>query len=93
MIGERIKTLREKAGFSQAELARRLSTTRASVNAWECGLSAPTAAFIIELSNEFHVSTDFLLERNTDNCICLDGLSDDEIAIIYQLIDLFEKRR
>lgn len=33
MIGDKIRELRENAGYSQAELARRLSVTRSSVNA------------------------------------------------------------
>ena len=47
MIGDTIRILRERAGYSQSELARRLSVTRSSVNAWESGLSAPTAVYII----------------------------------------------
>ena len=35
MICDRIKELREKAGYSQAQLAKRLDVTRSSVNAWE----------------------------------------------------------
>ena len=43
MIADNIKRLRENAGLSQAALARKLGVTRASVNAWEMELSAPTA--------------------------------------------------
>ena len=42
MICDRIKQLREQAGYSQAQLAKRLDVTRSSVNAWEMGLSMPT---------------------------------------------------
>lgn len=35
MICDRIKQLREQAGYSQAQLAKRLDVTRSSVNAWE----------------------------------------------------------
>ena len=34
MICDRIKQLREQAGYSQAQLAKRLDVTRSSVNAW-----------------------------------------------------------
>ena len=50
---ERIKTLREKFGLSQAELAGRLDITRSSVNAWEMGISVPSTQYIVELAQLF----------------------------------------
>ena len=47
---ERIKTLRENFGLSQAELAGRLDITRSSVNAWEMGISVPSTQYIVELA-------------------------------------------
>lgn len=93
MIGERIKHLRENAGISQSELSRRLSTTRASVNAWESGLSAPTAIYLIELAKLFHVSTDYLLGIDDGKQISLAGLDKDEIKIIYKLLEYFDKNK
>ena len=58
MVADRIKTLREENQMTQAELARRLSITRASVNAWEMGISAPSTQYIVELAGIFHISTD-----------------------------------
>lgn len=91
MIGDRIKVLRERMNISQSELAKRLSVTRSSVNSWESGLSAPTAIYIIELAKFFHVSTDYLLGIESNESISLSGLSQKEIAIIYQLIDYFSQ--
>lgn len=93
MIGENIRSLREKSGISQSELARRLSVTRSSVNAWESGLSAPTAAYLVELSRQFHVSTDYLLSLDNTEHISLAGLSADEIHILYGLLEYFDKQR
>ncbi|MCD7797103.1 MAG: helix-turn-helix domain-containing protein [Clostridiales bacterium] len=38
---DRIKSSRENLAVTQAELARKLSVTRACVNAWEMGISIP----------------------------------------------------
>ena len=57
----RLKILRDKYGYTQSELAKKLSITRASVNAWEMALSAPSTPFLVELSRLFHVTTDYLL--------------------------------
>ena len=65
MISDRIKQLRETAGYSQAQLAKKPDVTRSSVNAWEMGISVPSTHYIVELANIFHVSTDYLLGINT----------------------------
>ena len=93
MIGTRIKELRENAGLSQAELARKLLISRSSVNAWESGLSAPTAANIIEMTKLFHCSADYLLEINNEETISLASLSEEEVRILYDLLAYFHKRR
>lgn len=49
----RLKILRDKYGYTQSELAKKLSITRASVNAWEMALSAPSTPFLVELSRLF----------------------------------------
>ena len=41
-LADKIKTLREQAGLTQAEVARQLGISRAGVNAWEMGLSLPS---------------------------------------------------
>ena len=46
----RIKQLRLSRGMTQTELAKVMSVTRSSVNAWEMGISVPTAAKLVELS-------------------------------------------
>lgn len=91
MIGEKIRALREQTGISQSELARRLGVTRSSVNAWESGLSAPTAIYLVELSKLFHVSTDYLLGLETNQSLKLAHLSDNEIKLVYDLVKYFDQ--
>ena len=93
MIGDTIRSLRERAGYSQSELARRLSVTRSSVNAWESGLSAPTAVYIIELAKLFHVSADFILELEHTRQIDLSDLTEQEVRILYELLDYFRQAK
>lgn len=90
--GERIKLSREQKGISQAELARKLGISRSSVNAWESGLSAPTAAYLIELSRLFHVSTDYLLGIEKGNQLNLAGYSREELKLINNLISYIDKQ-
>jgi len=93
VIGEQIRSLREKAALSQSELARKLGVTRSSVNAWESGLSAPTAVYLIEMSKLFHVSVDFILGLDTGHKLELSNFTEEEIQILYKLVQYFDKKK
>lgn len=93
MICDKIKELREKAGYSQSMLAKELDVTRSSVNAWEMGLSTPTTQYIVALTKLFHVSADYILGIEEKLSISLNGYDDDEIALIFDLLKCFDKHR
>ena len=81
-LSENIKHLREQLNWTQADLAKRLELTRASVNAWEMGISVPSTRYIVELSLLFHVSTDFLLGMDTNRIVDVSDLSDSDILLL-----------
>lgn len=91
MISEKIRELREKAGFSQSQLAKKLDVTRSSVNAWEIGLSTPTTQYVVALAKLFHVSADYLLGLESQHVIILDGYRQEEIEVLYSLIRYFDR--
>lgn len=91
MIHERIKMLREQYGYSQADLAKRLGIARTSVLAWENETSVPSMKHIIEMAKLFRVTTDYLLEVDNKRMLSIDGLSGEEIAIICDLLNYFDK--
>lgn len=93
MLCDMIKTLREEAGYSQAQLAKKLDVTRSSVNAWEMGLSTPTTHYVVELAKLFHISTDYLLGLESEKHIVLDGYNKSEIELIYSLIKYFDEHK
>ena len=93
MICDRIKQLREQAGYSQAQLAKRLDVTRSSVNAWEMGFSMPTTQYVVALAKLFHVSADYLLGLTASSSIVLDGYTQEEIELLYKLIRYFDDQK
>ena len=88
MIAEKIKKLREARGWSQAELARRLSVTRNGVNSWEQGLSMPSPACLVDLAKVFSVSTDYLLGIESLDSVNVTGLSAKEVALLTEMADM-----
>lgn len=87
MTAERIKVLREARGWTQAELARRLSITRNGVNSWEQGLSMPSPACLVDLAKLFSVSTDYLLGVERLETVNVTGLNEEDIALLAQMAD------
>ena len=67
VICDRIRTLRETCGLSQSALAKKIGVTRSAVNAWEMGLSIPTAQYLVALAQLFQISTDYLLGFSAPN--------------------------
>lgn len=88
---DRLKDLRGKLGYTQADLAKKLNLTRASVNAWEMGLSAPSTPVIVELSELFNVTTDYLL--GLDDCITIrtNTLRDREVSAVLNIVEAFKE--
>lgn len=66
-IGEKIQELRKKKNMSQEQLAEELGISRQSVSKWESGQSVPEINKVIQLSELFRVSTDYLLKGMEEN--------------------------
>ena len=92
MVADRIKALRVIKGSTQAELARKLGVTRSSVNAWELGISVPSTQYIVELATIFGVSTDYLLGVDSSSTVKINNLSEEDINIVYALIQHLQKK-
>ncbi len=90
MIPDRIRTLRESAGFSQAELSRCLHVSRNSIIAWEMGTATPTSQYIVAMCKIFHVSADYLLGLERKATLVLDEYSDEEMALVMNLIQYID---
>lgn len=68
-INEKIYTLRKKSGWSQDELADKLSVSRQSVSKWETGDSVPEPTKLPALAKIFSVTTDYLLDDSKEEYI------------------------
>lgn len=60
ILAEKISEERKKNGWSQEELAEKLSVSRQSVSKWESGQSVPDLNRILEMARIFGVTTDYL---------------------------------
>ena len=93
MIADKIKQLLVSNNMTQADLAKNLNITRSSVNAWEMGISSPSTAYLVELAELFHVSTDYLLGLSNNVTLDISSLSEQEIKIVYDLVRYFRENK
>ncbi len=93
MICDRIKELRENAGFSQSQLAKKLDISRSAVNAWEMGLSMPTTQYVVAMAKLFHVTSDFLLGIESGYTLRIENYTEEERALVYSLIKYIDGRK
>ncbi len=61
-IGKFIKKLREENNLTQKELADKLGVTFQAVSKWENGKNVPDIAILKQMSEEFHMNIDDILE-------------------------------
>ncbi len=74
ILADKIIKLRKQFGWSQEELAERLSVSRQSVSKWESANSIPDLNKIIKLGEIFGVSTDYLVKDDIEQ---VESISED----------------
>ena len=81
IFADKLIDLRKKNGWSQEELAEKLNVSRQAVSKWEGAQSIPDMTRIIQLSELFGVSTDYLLKDNMEQAETTSGseLSQDAV--------------
>lgn len=62
ILKEKIIEQRKRAGLSQEQLAGLLGVTRQSVSKWELGDAVPELEKVLQMSDLFAVTTDYLLK-------------------------------
>ena len=77
ILADKIIDLRKKSGWSQEELAEKLNVSRQAVSKWEGAQSVPDMGRIIQLSELFGVTTDYLLKDKIENEETMQGADTD----------------
>ena len=84
-FNDKIKTARVIKELSQAELATQIFVSRGVVRDWELKKSEPSCEALIQLSDFYQVSTDYILGI-TPKVLRIDHLSREQIEVLHQLI-------
>ena len=60
-LGESIRALRKKSGFTQEQLAEALGVTTGAVHKWESGKATPELEMLVDIAEFFETSVDAML--------------------------------
>ena len=87
ILADKITEERKKNGWSQEELANQLGVSRQAVSKWESAGAVPDLQRILQMSELFGVSTDYLLGTVNNKSINVDGLTDTQIEAITMIVN------
>lgn len=100
-FGARIKEARTEKQWSQAELAKKVGTSKSVISGYETGRNDPAQSMVIKLSEVLEVSINWLMgwedkpkEVDSEETIILarklNKLDQSQIDLINNIIDQFE---
>ena len=81
-IGHIIAELRKQKRWTQSDLAEKLSVTKGAVGMWETNKRYPTTEKLIQLSQYFNVTTDYILGLTTENLVEKDDCSENKSSTL-----------
>jgi transcriptional regulator with XRE-family HTH domain len=87
-LGERIRRLRIEKNWKQDLVAKRLNVNVNAISRYESDLREPSLDLLYRIADLFHVSTDYLLGKTDQRTLDTSGLTDEEAALIQEIIDL-----
>ncbi len=91
LLGSRIKQLRQKEKYTQAELAIKVGVTKSTIAAYENDTRTPSYEVLIKLAESFKVSLDYLVLNREDNqAISVSELSPSQINAVKHIVSCFE---
>lgn len=90
-IGNRIKELRIKRGYTQQSLGLRINKSKATVSSYEKDIQLPPLEVAIDIASVLNVSLDYLVGLDPEEGLSTKGLSQEQKEIIELICDDFLK--
>lgn len=81
LMGERLLKLRNQSGLTQEELAERLDVSRQSISKWELNKTLPDVDKLIQLSEMYQVTIDYLVTGREGKEFCEEEIKEEDKTI------------
>lgn len=86
-LGTRLKELRKSHNYTQNYVARYLGISKSMVSSYEVTHRMPSYKILLKFASLYHTTTDYLLGLSNSKSLNIDGLSDDDIRIVTELVE------
>lgn len=101
LVGQRIKSLMETFSMTQTELANKLNIAQNTVSRYISGSRKIDIDTLTTLSVIFNVTTDYLIGKSDTSSMVresnlpydTEGLTEDDIQVVNDLIESLKKRK
>ena len=91
-FGDRLRELRKERGMQQRELGDLYNLSSSAIGSYERNLREPTLELLLQLSEYFGVSVDYLLCRQDKRFLDISDLSEEEAALVCGMVELLKKK-
>lgn len=92
LLGSKIRELRTKYNLTQAELAKQVGVSKATVTAYEGDLRQPSYDVLIKLTNVFKVSIDSLVLNRSESVLDVSDLEPEQINKVQGYIKYLKEQ-
>lgn len=83
-IATQIKKLRQQRGWTQPQLADKLSVSKQTISNWETGLKVPRMGSLQKLADLFGVKIGEITNASIDNTPRTADLADNDVIFTYE---------
>ena len=88
----RLRELRVDKGLRQEQVAKLIGVSKNVISTYENDIKQPSFEILIRLANLYRVSTDYLLGQANSRFVDLSGLSEQEVALVCELVEMLTKK-
>lgn len=85
-VGQRIKELRNKLGFTQSDLAKTVGMTYVQIGRYEKRGAVPSSDVLKRLADALNTTTDYLMNGATDK-VASEKLQDKELLNLFKAVE------
>lgn len=91
-FASRLRQLRLDKNLRQEQVAKQIGVNKSAISTYENNTRQPSFDILVRLATLYRVSTDYLLGMTNIRSLDLSGLSDEEAAVISELVAIMTKR-
>lgn len=88
----RLRQLRLNKHMTQAQVAERIGVTASMVSSYETDIRLPSFEVMVRIADLFGVTVDYLLCREDKRFLDISSLSNEEAAVVCNMVEILKKR-